>query len=139
MVITSKLIIKTAGNGEVQDLTPKLQRALQETKLDKGIVTIFIAGSTAALTTIEFEPGLVCDLNNYFEKAIPSKGVTYKHNERWGDNNGHSHIRASILGPSLTVPFGNNSLLLGTWQQVILIDFDIRPRSREVVLQFLGE
>lgn len=139
MVITSKLAMRTAGSGEVLDITPKVQKALQESRLAKGIVTIFITGSTAALTTIEFEPGLVHDLNSYFEKAVPSKGIIYRHDERWGDGNGHSHIRASILGPSLTIPFGDNSLLLGTWQQVVLVEFDIRPRSREIVLQFLGE
>lgn len=139
MVITFKVTVKTTGNGDVQDITLKVQKALQESKLSRGTVTVFVTGSTAGLTTIEYEPGLVHDLNSFFEKAIPSKGVVYRHNERWSDDNGHSHIRASLLGPSLTVPFVGSSLLLGTWQQIVLVDFDIRPRSREIVLQFLGE
>ena len=104
----------------------------------KGVVTIFVAGSTAGLTTIEFEPGVLADLQDMWERIVP-KGMTYAHNRRWGDGNGYSHVRASLLGASLTVPFGNKKLMVGTWQQIVLVDFDNRPRSRQVILQIMGE
>jgi len=103
-----------------------------------GLVVAAVVGSTAAITTIEYEPGLVSDLRKAFERVAPS-GVAYDHDARWGDGNGHSHVRASLLGPSVTLPITNGSVVLGTWQQIVLVDFDTRPRTRRVVLQVLGE
>jgi secondary thiamine-phosphate synthase enzyme len=103
-----------------------------------GIATVFVVGSTAAVTTIEFEPGAVADLNRLFEEIAP-RGQSYRHHLRWGDDNGSSHVRAALLGPSLTVPFADRALLLGTWQQIMLLEFDTRPRKREVVIQIVGD
>ena len=114
-----------------------LQRALAEAGLKEGQATIFVAGSTAGVTTVEFEPGLVKDLNEFFQKIIP-EGPDYHHHNTWGDDNGSSHVRAALLKPSLTVPFAEGRLLLGTWQQVVVIDFDTRPRRRSVIFQFMG-
>ena len=120
------------------DITDEIQAALDETQLVDGVVTIFVAGATAGVTTIEFESGCVQDLKKTFERLVP-QGEQYAHNARWGDGNGFSHIRASLLGASLQVPFTRKSLLTGTWQQIVLVDFDNRPRHREVILQFMGE
>jgi len=106
--------------------------------INSGTVTIFVTGSTAGVTTIEFEPGLLADFKNMWEREVPT-GITYHHDLRWGDGNGYSHVRASLLGASLVVPFNNKSLILGTWQQIIVVDFDNRARSRQVVLQIMGE
>ena len=106
--------------------------------MKSGILTVFVPGATAGVTTIEYEPGLVHDLKEAFEKIAPRRGE-YMHNARWGDGNGFSHVRASFLGPALTVPFGDKGLTLGTWQQIVLVDFDNRPRTREVIFQFIGE
>jgi len=111
---------------------------VQETGLSAGTVTIFITGSTAGVTTVEYESGLVADLQVLFERVAP-QGIDYRHNLRWGDGNGHSHIRASLLGASLVVPFAEKSLMLGTWQQIVVVDFDIRSRTRTVVMQIMGE
>ena len=110
---------------------------MQSLKIKNGILNLSVVGSTGALTTCEFEPGLVQDLEDFFEKIIP-KG-NYNHDQAWGDGNGHSHLRASLIGPSLTIPFSDKELILGAWQQIIFIDFDNRKREREIVLQFLGE
>jgi len=120
------------------DLTDDLAAAIEESGFTDGVATLFIGGSTAGITTIEFEPGAVADLQEVFE-AIAPKDRDWRHHLKWGDHNGHSHVRSALLGPSLSVPFTGGELCLGTWQQVVLVDFDDRPRSREVIVQFVGE
>ncbi len=138
MVISKKLTVNTNGNGDTLDITPGVERALLESKLTSGVVALFVIGSTAALTTIEYEDGAVNDLGRLLERIVPRQ-VEYEHHLRWGDDNGHSHVRAALLGPALSVPFVDGQLTLGTWQQIILIDFDTRPRQRQVVAQIMGE
>jgi len=139
MTVTTEYIsFSTKGNADVIDITPDVSAKLKSSKIKNGIVTLNSIGSTGALTTCEYEPGLVQDIKEIFSKIIP-QGVSYNHDEAWGDGNGHSHLRASIVGPSLTVPFVNGDLTLGTWQQIIFIDFDNRSRNRKIVLQFMGE
>lgn len=138
MVITEKINLQTKGNSDVIDITPDVAQVVTRTDMANGTVTVFIAGSTAGVTTIEYEPGLVADLQSLWERIAP-QGITYQHDRRWHDGNGHSHIRASLLGASLVVPFQNKKLILGTWQQIIVIDFDNRARSRQVILQIMGE
>jgi secondary thiamine-phosphate synthase enzyme len=135
---TKKLIEKTRGFCDIIDITAKVQQEVQTERLAKGLVALFVSGSTASLTTVEYEPGLVQDLQEFFERLIPSQ-QKYHHDARWGDDNGFSHLRASLLGPSLQVPVADGRLLLGSWQQIILLDFDNRPRTREILLQILGE
>jgi secondary thiamine-phosphate synthase enzyme len=137
-VITKNIKLNTKGDTEIIDITHKVQEAVTESKLANGIVTVFVPGSTGGITTVEYEPGLVDDLKAFFEKIAP-KAAHYEHNVRWKDGNGYAHIRASLLGPSLSCPFINKKLQLGTWQQIIFIDFDNRPRSREIILQMIGE
>lgn len=137
-VVTSTLTVETRGNCDIIDITPDISRELGKSGLSNGIATVFIAGSTAGVTTIEYEDGLIADFKNAWERNIP-KDIPYQHDKRWGDGNGYSHVRASMQGPSLTIPFTNKRLMLGTWQQVVIVDFDNRPRSRKVVIQFLGE
>ena len=137
-VITKYLELATHGNAETVNITPRLFEALEDTELKNGVLTVFVPGATGALTTVEFEPGLIQDLKELWEQIIPSS-KTYNHNRAWGDGNGHSHIRASLLGPSLSIPFSTGEFTLGTWQQVVFIDFDNRSRSRKLVLQFIGE
>ena len=138
MVISKKLTLNTQGNGHTVDLTPGVERAVKESGVTSGVVTLFVVGSTAALTTIEYEDGAVADLGRVLESIAP-RGAEYEHHLRWGDDNGHSHVRAALLGPSLSVPFIGGRLTLGTWQQIILIDFDTRLRQREVVAQIMGD
>ncbi len=138
MIVSKKLDLKTKGHGDTVDITPGVERALVEAKLNSGVVTLFVVGSTAALTTIEYEDGAVNDLGRAIERIAPRQ-LEYEHHLRWGDDNGHSHVRAALLGPSRSVPFVGGRLTLGTWQQIILIDFDTRPRHREVVAQIVGE
>ena len=130
--------IKSRGNNHVIDITTQVAQAVAESAMDSGIATVFVTGSTAGITTVEFEPGLVYDLEAAFERLFP-RDLHYRHHERWGDDNGHSHVRATMLGPSITVPFRQGQLTLGTWQQIILVDFDTRPRTRNYVVQVLGE
>jgi len=137
-VVTATLTARTRGNGDTIDLTMDLAGAVRESGIMDGVATLFIAGSTAGITTIEFEPGAVRDLQDVFESIAPA-GRDWRHHERWGDFNGHSHVRAAMLGPSLSVPFISQELTLGTWQQVVLVDFDDRARNREVVVQIVGE
>ncbi len=137
-VVTRDLYVETQGNNHVVDITEAVQAAVAQSGLHHGIVTVFVPHSTCGVSTIEYEPGCVKDLQRLVEEWIPSHR-DYAHNLRWGDGNGHSHLRATLLGPSLTVPFVDGRLTLGTWQQIILVDFDIRPRRRRVVLQMLGE
>jgi secondary thiamine-phosphate synthase enzyme len=137
-VISSAIEIKTAGHADVHDITQSVSETIRKTGLQDGIVTIFCPSSTSALTTIEFETGCISDIQRLFDEIVdPAR--PYAHNARWGDGNGHSHIRAALLGPSLTVPFVDGRLTLGTWQQIIHIDFDNRPRSRRIVTQVIGE
>lgn len=124
--------------GEVIDLTEKVSTAVRGSGLQAGIVVVFAPGATAAVTTIEHEPGLVNDIKAALERIAPER-MEYAHDKRWGDGNGHSHIRASLLGPSLTVPFSGGSLMLGTWQQIVFLELDNRPRMRSIILQILGE
>lgn len=131
--------VSTRGNNHIIDLTPQLARLVESARVSHGLVTVFVVGSTAGITTTEFEPGLVNhDLAAAFEKIAPEEGH-YAHEQTWHDDNGHSHIRASLIGPSLTVPLINGQMPLGTWQQIILIDFDTRPRTRTVIVQVIGE
>ena len=137
-VVTKVLAFQTRGEVELVDLTAQINGALRETDIEAGIVTIFVPGATGAVTTIEYEPGLLQDLPDALERLFP-KAIEYQHELRWHDGNGHSHIRAAFLGPSLTVPFKDQSMLLGTWQQVIFVELDVRRRSRRVILQIMGE
>jgi len=137
-VETKTLEFITKGRGEIVNITSHVDAALKKSNVQNGIITIFVPGSTAALTTMEFEPGLVKDFIRLWDRFIP-EDVEYSHNMKWHDNNGHSHLRSSMVGPSLTVPFTNKILLLGNYQQIVLIDFDNRGREREIVCQILGE
>lgn len=137
MIRTERIHVRTRGNAEVVDLTDQVARLISEAGLSEGQVLLFVVGSTASLTTIEYEPGLVRDLPELLDRLIPSG--RYHHDATWHDGNGHSHLRASLLGPSLTVPVSGGQLLLGTWQQVVLVDMDVRPRQREIVVQLSGE
>lgn len=135
---TVTLQLNTEGDAQIIDVTGAVAQAVGDSNIDSGIVTLFVPGSTAGLTTIEYENGAIRDFQRLFDEIVdPSRH--YDHNARWGDGNGHSHVRAALLGPSLTVPFADGKLLLGTWQQIILVDFDNRPRSRKVVVQIMGE
>ena len=127
------LIIKTKGFTDILDITEQVTAILQDSKKQDGIINVFVVGSTAGITTIEFEEGAVLDLKNAFERIAPMD-ANYSHNERWGDGNGFSHIRASILGPSLSIPFKNETIELGTWQQIVLVDFDNRKRERNIIV-----
>lgn len=138
MVITKNISLQSQGNCDIIDITPEVRQQLAETKLKDGTVTLFISGSTAGLTTIEFEPGLIADFKEMWQRNVPQE-LTYEHNRAWGDGNGHSHVRASLLGASLAVPFSNGKLALGTWQQIVVVDFDNRARSRQILLQVMGE
>ncbi len=138
MIASKKLTLSTRGNGDTIDLTPGVARAIAEANVADGIVTLFVVGSTAAVTTLEYEDGAVNDLGRAIERLAP-RDMEYEHHLRWGDDNGHSHVRAALLGPSLSVPFVGGRLTLGTWQQIILIDFDTRPRQRQIVAQIIGE
>jgi len=126
------------GNADIKDITNIISEIVSKSELDSGIATIFCPSATSALTTIEHESGALNDFRRLFDEiAAPDR--FYAHNARWGDGNGHSHVRAALLGPSLTVPFTDKRLLLGTWQQIIFVDFDIRPRQRELIVQLVGE
>lgn len=139
MVRTEQIQVKTQGNCHVVDITGQVGEAVAGSGLTAGVVTLFHVGSTAGLTTTEYEPGLVNhDLKAAFERIAPEAGQ-YEHEKTWDDDNGHSHVRASLLGPSLSVPFVDGRLTLGTWQQIILVDFDTRPRNRTILCQIMGE
>jgi secondary thiamine-phosphate synthase enzyme len=138
MVVTKNITLKSRGETDIINVTPQVEEALSKSKLKNGIATVFVTGATGGITTLEYESGLISDLKDAFEKWAPRRGE-YAHNSRWGDGNGFSHVRASLLGPSLTVPFSGGRLTLGTWQQIIFIDFDNRPRSRKLVVQVVGE
>jgi len=139
MVKTEKIEIKTKGNCDIVDITEKVGKAVRQSPTKNGTVTLFNVGSTAGLTTTEYEPGLVNnDIKAAFDRIAP-QSARYEHEETWHDDNGHSHVRASVLGPSLSVPVVDGKLTLGTWQQIILVDFDTRPRTRTVICQIIGE
>ena len=137
-ILTKKLFEKTSGFCDIIDITAKIRSELQPETIKRGQVTLFVSGSTAALTTIEYEPGLIQDVKEFVESLIPSDR-RYHHDDRWGDDNGFSHLRASLFGPSLVIPIENSALALGQWQQIVLLDFDNRPRSREITVQLIGE
>ena len=138
MVSTHRQEVGTKGQGDIRDITEAVATAVADSRLAAGMVTAFVVGSTAAISTIEFEPGAVFDFNQVLEQIAPRR-AEYRHHLRWGDDNGSSHIRAALLGPSVTVPFVNGILTLGTWQQIVLIELDTRARTREVVVQIVGE
>ncbi len=138
MVITRKISLQTRGECDVIDITHQVEQQLADTEIDSGTVTVFIAGSTAGITTIEFESGVIADFQGMWDRLVP-RNIPYQHDRRWGDGNGFSHVRSSLLGASMVVPFNNQRLTLGTWQQLILVDFDNRPRSRQIILQIMGE
>lgn len=138
MVKTGSIALTTRGETDIHDITEAIADVIAQSGLKSGVVTVFCPSSTSALTTIEYESGAVSDLKRLFEEIVPQHRE-YAHNARWHDGNGHSHVRAALLGPSLTIPFVNGELTLGTWQQVIYVDFDNKPRRRELVVQMLGE
>ncbi|MBC8477605.1 MAG: YjbQ family protein [Dehalococcoidia bacterium] len=138
MIVTGRISLQTRGECDVVDITSQVASQVAESGIGSGIVTVFVAGSTAGVTTIEYESGVIADLQQAWERAVP-RGIPYAHDRRWGDGNGYSHVRASMLGCSLIVPFSDGNLTLGTWQQIVLVDFDNRPRTRQVVLQVMGE
>jgi secondary thiamine-phosphate synthase enzyme len=137
-VLTKYINLETRGNGDIHDITDLVEGVLNDENINSGIVTIFCSSSTSSVTTIEYEVGCLQDISRLLEEIVP-RDIDYSHNARWGDGNGHSHVRAAILGPSLTVPFIMGKLTLGTWQQIIHMDFDNKPRSRSVLLQIIGE
>lgn len=137
-VVTKDITLQTKGNCDILDITSQIARKVEESGVNSGIVTLFTSGSTAGITTIEYEPRLLSDFESMWDRVIP-QNIPYEHNKTWGDGNGHSHVRASMLGASLTIPFVNKRLTLGTWQQIVFLDFDNRPRSRKMVLQIMGE
>jgi len=138
MVVTRKISLQTKGDCDIVDITPQVEQQLAEAGVNSGTVTLFIPGSTAGITTIEYESGLLSDFPAMWDHIAP-KNIPYHHDRAWGEGNGHSHVRASLLGASLVIPFNNKKLTLGTWQQVVLVDFDNRPRSRQIILQIMGE
>jgi secondary thiamine-phosphate synthase enzyme len=137
-VITQITQIKTRGENHMIDITRQTSKAVEESKLKDGIVTVFVSGSTAAVTTIEYEPGLIQDFPRMLSRIAP-KDIEYEHDNAWHDGNGHSHVRASLIGPSLTIPFNDGDLMLGTWQQIVLLETDTRHRERNIILQIIGE
>jgi secondary thiamine-phosphate synthase enzyme len=138
MVVTQELHLNTRGHCDIQDITSQVAGHVQDSGLQAGTVTVFCPGSTGGLTTIEYESGALADLQQVFDEIAPPDR-DYRHHLRWGDDNGHSHVRSALVGPSLTVPFVDGRLTLGTWQQIVFLDFDTRPRSRRLVIQVMGE
>ena len=138
MIIQKKLKVSTKGFNDIQDITPFLREYLRDSGLKDGHIIVFVPGATGGVTTIEYEPGLLMDFPELMEKLAPMN-ATYHHDNTWHDGNGYAHLRASLIGPSITIPFEKRQLVLGTWQQVILLDFDNRPRSRELHIQLNGE
>jgi secondary thiamine-phosphate synthase enzyme len=138
MIVNGSIRLDTRGNGQVLDITGDVDRQVRRSDLKNGIVTVFTPSSTSALTTIEYESGAVHDLQQLLDRIVPPD-IDYRHNLRWGDGNGHSHVRHALLGASLTVPFVDGRMTLGTWQQIVFVDFDVRARSRSLVVQIMGE
>ncbi|HFB83576.1 MAG TPA: YjbQ family protein [Thermodesulfatator sp.] len=137
-VITRDFSLSTRGFGDTLDITPQVQEILEDSGLSEGSLTVFVPGSTGAVTTIEFESGVISDLKRALERLVP-QDMAYEHDLAWGDGNGFSHVRAALMKPSLSIPFKEGRLLLGTWQQVVFLDFDNRPRRRRLVVQLIGE
>ena len=133
-VQNNQIFVRTTGKTDIVDLTPQISREVKESSVVNGAVTVFVPGSTAAITTIEFESGVINDLRKAIDRMAP-EDVYYEHNERWGDGNGYAHVRAAMIGPSLHIPIVEGKMTLGTWQQIVLLDFDNRPRSRRIVVQ----
>ena len=138
MISTTRHHVRTTGQGDAHDVTALVARAVADSGLSSGLATTSVIGSTAVVTTIEFEPGAVADLHRLLDRLAPRDGA-YAHHARWGDDNGSSHVRAALMGPSLTVPFEGRELVLGTWQQIVLLECDTRPRRRPFVVQLMGE
>ena len=136
-VVTNYVILSSKGENDIIDITNNVEKILLESKLKNGIITLFVVGSTAAITTIEYEPGLQQDFPNMLEKIAP-KGIEYQHDNTWHDGNGHSHLKASLIGPSLTIPFINGQTSLGTWQQIVFVEMDTRSRERKIIVQIIG-
>ena len=130
--------VSTSGDGDIIDLTPKVTESVGQSKITNGMVLVFVPGATAAITSIEYEPGLLADLPEFFERILPS-GKSYHHDRTWGDGNGYAHLRSALIGASFTCPLISGKLVLGTWQQIVLLEFDNRPRQREIVVQIQGE
>ena len=137
-ISTTRHQVSTKGQGDAHDLTNVTAAAVSASGASAGVAVIFVVGSTAAITTIEFEPGAIADLNALLERLAP-RGAEYRHHLRWGDDNGSSHVRAALIGPSISVPIADGTLVLGTWQQIMLLECDTQPRQREVVIQVVGE
>jgi secondary thiamine-phosphate synthase enzyme len=138
MLETHRIKISSRGRTDIIDITAKVAEIIHKSKIKSGIVSVFVSGSTASISTLEFEPNLIKDIKRALEKIAPESGK-YDHHETWGDDNGSAHVRATLMKPGITVPFENKKLLLGTWQQIALLDFDTRPREREIVIQIVGE
>jgi secondary thiamine-phosphate synthase enzyme len=138
VVDTYRHSVATRGQSDAHDITEIVARAVRDSTRAAGVVTVFVVGSTAGVTTIEFEPGAIADFNGLLERLAP-RTSEYRHHLRWGDDNGSSHVRAALVGPSLSIPFTDRALTLGTWQQIMLLELDTRPRTREIVIQVLGE
>ncbi len=138
MVVTKRISLQTKGHCDIINITPQVEQQLAETDITSGTVTLFVPGSTAGISTIEYESGLLSDFQSMWERNVP-KDIPYNHDRAWGEGNGYSHVRASLLGASLVIPFHDKRLALGTWQQVVLVDFDNRPRSRQIAVQIMGE
>ena len=136
-VISKTIQLSSKGQDDVIDITKQVSNVVKDSNIENGTVTIFVAGSTAAVTTIEYEPGLINDFPEMLSRIIP-KNIEYEHDNTWHDGNGHSHVRASLVGPSLTVPIINGKLTLGTWQQIVLLEMDTRPRNRNLILQIMS-
>lgn len=137
-VITKTIVVKSKGEGDMIDVTDQTSKIISESNLKDGIVTVFVSGSTAAVTTIEYELGLRKDFPQMLSRVAPSD-IEYEHEKMWHDGNGHSHVRASLVGPSITIPFKDGKMMLGTWQQIVLVEMDTRQRERKIVLQIIGE
>ncbi len=138
VVVTERLELQTEGHCDIVDITSQVSEAITKSGLQDGTVTVFCPGSTGGLSTIEYESGVLHDLEQVFDEIAPPNR-DYRHHLRWGDDNGHSHVRSALMGPSITVPFVDRDLTLGTWQQIVFLDFDTRARSRRLVLQIIGE
>lgn len=137
-VINHEMTARTSAETDILDLTGGVSQIVEASSIQNGAVTLYIPGSTAALTTIEFESGVIADLKRTIERIAP-QDLPYEHDKRWGDGNGYSHVRAALLGPSLHIPVVNGRMTLGTWQQIVLLDFDNRPRTRKIIVQIAGE
>ena len=137
-VVTKQLSLNTEGEDDIIDITRMVSESVNESGVKDGVVTVFVPGATGALTTIEYEPGLLLDFPNMLERVAP-KNLFYEHQKRWRDGNGHSHVRASLIGPSLTIPVVKGKLTLGTWQQIVFLELDVHSRRRKLILQIIGE